>query len=127
MSLSHEIVIPIDLTGAMEFAVYAPPESDQVVIEKITLVPGASEGLEAVNFTTIQILDKGADGAQNDEIVSLSTEDVSGNVALVANVKQNMSPSAPYILSYGITIKKADASAAVDLTESSIILKVRQV
>lgn len=128
MSLSHEITMNVDLTGAIEFPIYAPSEGE-VQLEKITLLPGADAALEATDYTTIQVLDKGSDGAQNDVIATLHTEDIAGGIALSANVKQEIALAAtgPYTLNYGLTLKKADNSAPVDIQESTLILKVREV
>jgi hypothetical protein len=125
MSLSHEITIPVTLTGAVEKNIYAP-NSAEIDVESAVLIPGISEGKEAVNFTTISLIDKGAGGVSSDEIASIKTEDVAEGVALTANVKQAITPSASHTSGNAIAIKKVDAGTAVTLGDCVLILKVRE-
>jgi hypothetical protein len=124
MSLSHEVGIPVTLDGNVEVLIYAP-NNTQIDIENAKLIPAASESKQAVNFTTIQLLDKGVDGAQNDEISSIKTEDVAEGVALVTNVKQDISPSSFYTSGNAVTIKKVDAGTTINLGACVLVMKVR--
>ena len=96
MSLSHEISEKVTLTGVVEQNIYAPNDAE-MDIEKCVIIPANSAGKEAVNYTTISLIDKGVDGTASDEICSFKTEDVAEGVALVANVKQGFEHVSRYV------------------------------
>lgn len=128
MSLSHESAVFMDLSADFEFLICGAVEG-QVQVEEIYIIPGASAGLQAVNFTTLSILDKGVGGAGSDVIAILTTDSGGGGIALTARVKQQIALSAtgPYLLTGALTIEKEDNGTPVDLQECLIICKVRQI
>lgn len=126
MRTIHEIVIPINLTGEFEKLIYAPSNVEDS-LEEIKIVPGLSVNKHSVNYATIEILDKGAGGTEDNLIATINNKDDAGGVAFVANVKQEFVLSTPLVCADAVTLKKTKNGNGSDFGDSLIILRIREV
>ena len=124
MSLSNLITLQITLNDGVEEVIFAPDDAS-VDLESILLITGTSEAKEPIHFTTISLIDKGIDGLENNEIASVTTEDIPEGVTFTKYVRKRINLRRIYITGHTLVLKKVDNLSAVNLGKCILLLKIR--
>jgi hypothetical protein len=125
MSIERSIDVNYDLDTDYDFPIYASGQISK--LKKAILAPAKSVAKHAVDYTTVQLVDKGLDGTGSTVICEWNNNSADSDaVDFVEFV------ALPITIDYSVArgsvvqLVKTDAAAAVDLGNSAISISERR-